>query len=122
MCKGLNSESLIILAGLDNETTEEREKYFWQTIEELGLDVKRTDFELIESYAIYVAESVMQDVVRETNYSKRYIQFYEIEEDLEYLNYDNHTISNSELTLNNADSLITREFELFLEAEKCKID
>ncbi len=135
MCKGLNSESLIILAGLDNETTEEREKYFWQTIEELGLDVKRTDFELIESYAIYVAESVvnkkitpkeglelMQDVVRETNYSKRYIQFYEIEEDLEYLNYDNHTISNSELTLNNADSFITREFELFLEVEKYKID
>ncbi len=29
---GYESESLIILAGLDNDTTEVREKYFWQTI------------------------------------------------------------------------------------------
>ncbi len=135
MSKGFDSESLVILAGLDYDTTEEREKYFWQTIDELGLDIYRTDFELIESYAIYVAELVvnkkitpieglklMQDIVRKTDYSKRYIQFYEIDEDLEYLHYDNHTIFSSELTLNNVDSFITREFELFLEAEKYKID
>lgn len=133
MGKGFDSESLIILAGLDSETTAEREQYFWQTIDELGLDVKRTDFELIENYAIYVAESVinkkiapkdgliiMQDIVRSTDYSNRYIQFYEIDEDLDYLNYDIQTIFG--WTLKNADKYITREFELFLEAEKYKID
>ncbi|MFC6267829.1 hypothetical protein [Frigoriflavimonas asaccharolytica] len=135
MGKGFDSESLIILAGLNSDTTEEREQYFWQTIDELGLDINRTDFELIENYAIYVAESVvnkkiapkdgltiMQDIVRSTDYSKRYVQFYEIDEDLDYLKYDNHTIFNSGLTLKNADKYITREFELFLETEKYKID
>lgn len=135
MGKGFDSESLIILAGLDSDTTEEREQYFWQAIDELGLDINRTDFELIENYAIYVAESVlnkkiaprdgltiMQDVVRSTDYSKKYVQFYEIDEDLDYLKFDNHTIFNSGLTLKNADRFITREFELFLETEKYKID
>ncbi len=135
MGKGFDSESLIILAGLDSDTTEEREQYFWQTIDELGFDLNRTDFELIENYAVYVAESVvnkkiapmdgltiMQDIVRSTDYSKKYIQFYEIDEDLDYLKYDNHTIFNTGLTLKNADSFVTREFELFLETEKCKID
>lgn len=135
MDKGFDLESLIILAGLDSDTTEEREKYFWQTIDELGLDINRTDFELIDNYAIYIAESVvnkkiapidgltiMQDIVRSTDYSKKYIQFYEIDEDIDYLKYDNHTIFNTGLTLKNADSFIAREFELFLEAEKFKID
>ncbi len=135
MGKGFNSESLIILAGLDSDTTEDREQYFWQAVDELGLDINKTDFELIDYYAIYVAESVlnqkiapkdgltiMQDIVRFTDYSKRYIQFYEIEEDLDYLKYDNHTIFNPKLTLKNADKFITREFELFLETEKYKID
>lgn len=135
MGKGFDSESLIILAGLDSDTTEEREQYFWLTIDELGFDINRTDFELIENYAVYVAESVvnekiapmdgltiMQDIVRSTDYSKKYVQFYEIDEDLDYLKYDNHTIFNSGLTLKNADSFIIREFELFLETEKYKID
>ncbi|QCK16105.1 hypothetical protein [Mangrovivirga cuniculi] len=135
MGKGFDSESLIILAGLDSDTTEEREQYFWQTIDELGFDINRTDFELIENYAVYVAESVvnkkiapmdgltiMQDIVRSTDYSKKYVQFYEIDEDLDYLKYDNHTIFNSGLTLKNADSFIIREFELFLETEKYNID
>lgn len=135
MHKGFDSESLIILAGLDSDTTEEREQYFWQTIDELGLNVNRNDFELIEDYAKYVAESVvnkriapmdgltiMQNIVRSTDYSKKYVQFYEINEDLDYLKYDNHTIFNSGFTLKNADSFITREFELFLETEKYNID
>jgi len=134
MGKGFDSESLIILAGLDSDTTEEREQYFWQTIDELGFDINRTDFELIENYAVYVAESVvnkkiapmdgltiMQDIVRSTDYSKKYVKFYEIDEDLDYLKYDNHTIFNSGLTLKNADSFIIREFELFLETEKHNI-
>lgn len=135
MENGYDSESLIILAGLDNESTEEREQYFWQTIDELNLDVNKSDFDLIDNYAEYVAESVvnkkiapkdglsiMQEIVRSTDYSSKYVQFYELDEDLDYLKYDNRTIFNSGLTLKNADSFITREFELFLDTEKHKID
>tara|TARA_R110002049_G_scaffold207188_1_gene377668 strand:- start:50025 stop:50204 length:180 start_codon:yes stop_codon:yes gene_type:complete len=55
--------------------------------------------------------TIMQDIVRSTDYSKKYVQFYEIDEDLDYLKYDNHTIFNSGLTLKNVDSFILREFE-----------
>lgn len=135
MQNGYESESLIILAGLDSDTTEEREKYFWQSVSELKLDINISDFELIDIYAIYIAKSVvdqqmnsytglsvMQDIVRKTDYSKRYIQFYELEEDLDYLKYDNRAIFNSELSLANAEDFIKKEFELFLEAERLKID
>jgi len=135
MENGFESDSLIILAGLDNASTEERELYFWQTIEELKIDVNRTDFEFIEDYAIYVAESVvnkritpkdglhsMQDIVLSTDYSKRYFQFYEIDLDLDYLKHENQTTFTAGLTLKNADCFIFREFQLFLETEKLKID
>lgn len=131
---GYESESLIILAGLDTDTTQEREKYFWQSISELQIDINVTDFELIDNYAIYIAKSVvdkqinpysgleiMQDIVRESDYSKRYIQFYELDEDIDYLKYDNRTIFNTGLTLENKENFIRKEFELFLEAENLKI-
>lgn len=135
MENGCDSNSLIILAGLDNDSTEVREQYFWQTIDELKLDVNKSDFDLIDHYAIYIGESVvnkkiapkdglsiMQEIVRTTYYSSKYIQFYELDEDLDYLKYDNRTIFNSELSLENADKFIIKEFELFLETEKLKID
>jgi TRAP-type uncharacterized transport system, periplasmic component len=131
---GYESESLVILAGLDNDTTEEREKYFWQSIDELQLDIIKDDFELISNYAIYIAKAVMdnqlnpisglevmQSIVQGSGYSKRFIPFYEIEEDLDYLKYDNMTIFNSGLTLENVENVIKKEFELFLEAERLKI-
>ena len=135
MENGYDSESLIILAGLDNESTEIREQYFWQTIDELKLNVNKTELDIIDNYALYIAESVvnrkikpkdglsiMQEIVRSTDYSSKYIQFYELDEDLDYLQYDNRTIFNSGLSLKNADSFIIREFELFLESEKYRID
>lgn len=135
MENGYDSYSLIILAGLDNDSTEVREKYFWKTIDELKLDVNKSDFDLIDHYANYVAESVvnkkinpkdgliiMQEIVRTTDYSSKYIQFYELDEDLDYLKYDNRTIFNSGLTLDNIDEYIITEFELFLDIEKIKIE
>jgi len=120
---------------LDIDSTEEREKYFWKSIQELGLDVNKSDFELIDNYAIYVAESVinnkilpkdglfiMQNIVRLTDYSEKYIQFYEIDEDLDYLKSYNSTLLNTGLSLENADSFIIKEFELFLESEKYNTD
>jgi hypothetical protein len=123
---GNESESLIILAGLDYDTTEVREKYFWQSISELQLEINATDFELIENYAIYVAKSVidnqlnphsglavMQDIVRESDYSKRYIQFFELDEDIDCLKYDNRTIFNPGLTLENKESFIKKNLSCF---------
>lgn len=36
------SENLFVLVRLDDEPTEEREKYFWKSVQDRGIDVDRT--------------------------------------------------------------------------------
>src|SRR5690606_21456747 len=52
---------------------------------------------------------------------QKYISFFEIEEDLDYLRYDNSTIFNYGLTLENSKEFILDEFKIFLEMETLKI-
>ncbi|WP_293873071.1 hypothetical protein [Flavobacterium sp.] len=40
---GFESENLFILAGLDFDTTEEREKYFSKSIGDLKLEIEKDD-------------------------------------------------------------------------------
>jgi hypothetical protein len=135
MQNGLESESLIILAGLDNESTEEREQYFLRAIEELKLDNSKSENDLLDYYATYVAESVinkkikpldgltlMLNIVLATDYSDKYIQFYYINEDLDYLQNYQPAIFSSGLSLENKENYILKEFELLLESNKYKID
>lgn len=132
---GYDSESLIILAGLDYESTEEREEYFWKSVEELNLNIKREESELVNDYAKYVANAVvnmqlspksglntMYNIYLSTGYDSKYIQFYELDEDLNDLNYAEYTpIYNQGITKENADKFIIREFKLFLECEELGI-
>lgn len=132
---GYDSESLIILAGLNYDTTEEREEYFWKSVDELDIIIDKSDFELIENYAEYIAYevvneriepiiglSIMQHIVRETDYSSKYVQFYELSEDLDYLTHDSRVIYSSGLSLINKNAFIKEEFRIFLELENLKID
>jgi hypothetical protein len=132
--KGFETESILILAGLDNYPTEEIEEYFWKSVNELDLKLKKSDFELQENFALYIAEgviankikpkvglSIMNDLVRESGYSNKYIQFYNLEEDIDYLNYDNKTLFNSFDKTDNLDEIIKEEFRLFLKAESMNL-
>jgi len=133
---GHDSESLVILAGLDYDTTEEREEYFWKALGELTLNIEREEFQLINDYAIYVAKAVIEnmlspesglkkmfDICRKTEYDSKYIQFYELDEDMDYLKYGDHRpIFNHGITLENANDYIKKEFEIFLECESLEID
>lgn len=131
---GYESENLCILAGLDFDSTEEREEYFWKSINDLRLDVEKTEDELIEKYAMTIANkaikkeigieyafSQMRKIVSATEYDHRYIAFYEIDEDLDYLTYDNSVLFNSGLTMKNAKDFILEEFEIFVQMENLKI-
>ena len=131
---GYESENLFILAGLDFETTEEREKYFLKSIVDLKLDVVKPDDELIENYAMTIAKraitgtisieyafSQMVKIERVTEYDIKYKAFYEIDEDLDYLKYDNSTLFNTGLTIENSKEYILKEFEFFLKMKSLKI-
>lgn len=128
---GYDSENLYILAGLDHEETEEREEYFWKSIGDLKLDIEKTDDELFEIYAMTIARkainkeigidyafSQMRKIVSATEYDPRYMAFYELDEDLDYLTYDNSTLYNSGLTIENYKDFILEEFKIFFATGK----
>ena len=132
---GFESESLVILAGLDSYSTEEKEKYFWESIGELGIRIEKNDSELIDYYAYFIANQVidnkitpmlglsrMLDVVRATDYSSKYIQFDLLDEDIDYLNYSQTTIYNTGLTFDNKEEFVKEEFQFFLQMNQLKID
>lgn len=133
--KEWESENILILAGLDNYPREEIEEYFWKCVNDLNLNLKKSDIGLIEDFAVHVANSVikdeirpkeglriMNDIVRESEYSNKYIQFYNLEEDIGYLNYDGGTLYNSFTKTDNLDEIIIEEFKLFLRAEKINLN
>ncbi len=131
---GYNSDNLYILAGLDYETTEERENYFWNCIQDLNIRFEISDDELINKYAISIANqainnkisiefafSQMLKIVEVTNCDSRYIVFCEIDEDLSYLKFDGSILYNKGLTLENSNNFILEELKIFLLMEKLNI-
>jgi len=133
--RGYETENILILAGLDNYPREEIETYFWSSVNDLNIKLTKSDFELLENFAVYVANSIlskdmepneglriMNDIVRESDYSNRYIQFFNLEDDQYYLENDKHTHYNSFDGTDNFDEIIIEEFNLFLEAERINLE
>ena len=131
---GYESENLFVLAGLDFDSTEEREEYFWKCVDDLNLNIEKTEDELLEHYALIIANKAirkeismeyafreMLKVTRESGFNYKYIAFYEIDEDLDYLTYDNAVIFNPGLTLENLDDFVLEELKIFVQMEALKI-
>lgn len=131
---GEESENLLILAGLDYEATDEREKYFQKSLADLNLSLGQSEETLIEDYATLIAKKAvsgkidvdfafkqMAKIVSATAYDLRYIAFYEIDEDLGLLHYGESVLFNPELTLQNYQDFILEEFKIFLEMERLNI-
>ena len=131
---GYESENLYVLAGLDFESTEEREKYFSESLKDLQIEIETDEENLIENYAITLTKKVLSKevdvdygfqqilkIVIASDYDQKYIPFFEIDEDLDYLKYDNTTIFNNGLTIENSKDFILEEFRIFLEMENLKI-
>ena len=129
------SENILILAGLDKYPGEEIKEYFWKCIDDLKLNLNKSNFELIENYAVHIANMVVNNkmkpeeglrimniIVRESEYSGKYIQFHNLAEDIEFLNNEGRTLFNSFEKTDNLDEIITEEFRLFLRAEKLNLN
>jgi hypothetical protein len=132
---GHEVESLAILAGMDNDTTEDREKYFWSAVKELNININKKEFELIENYAICLARqvvnnqmsarkglSIMMEIVRRSDYSNKYMQFYDVDEDVAYLDNEGTTIFDSGLKKENVDEYLKREFQLLIDTQELIFD
>lgn len=126
MQNGFDSESLVILAGLDNSDTEEREKYFWKSVQELNINVDKKEIDLIGFYVDYLVDEVlagnvppkfalkqMCDVVIKTDYNPKYMDFYMLDVEIDSIEYDGNRIFASDLNKKNTDEYILNEFKLF---------
>src|SRR5688572_13405980 len=60
---GFDSESLRILAGLNHSDTEEREKYFWKSIDELNITIDKNETELISFYVKHLTDEVLSGTI-----------------------------------------------------------
>jgi hypothetical protein len=123
---GYESENIMILAGLDKSPSQEIEKYFEMSLKDIKFIVEKSENELVEIYAEYIINEVLKgamipslglskmlDIVIATDYNSKYILFFQLDEDIDYLGLDN---------IDKKESYIQKEFELFVESEKLQID
>lgn len=124
------SESLWILAGLNSDSIEGIEKYFWDAIEELGIDLKKETSDV--TYAKYVAKSVlinkikpkdglneMIKIYRTTKDKDKFNHFNEIELELSWM--DNIGLPSGvapKIPIDSLDEFLKNEFDLFLKYEE----
>jgi hypothetical protein len=131
--KGYQSENLLILAGLGNESSDVIDIYFKKTIEDLKISTDKSDKELIEIFALQLINevveekidprdglSLMQEIVIATDYSDRFIQFYALQEDLDFYNNLDDTVHNPEIDASKIEKSIIEEFKRFIEQENQK--
>lgn|GEM_PF-441706 len=130
---GRYAESLIILAGMEKATSEEIEKYFLRSIDELELNIPKDIRSQLREYANDIALRVLngemcQDygflqilkVAKVSDRDFRYAGFSDIEEDLDNLFYGRKTKRDG-LTLENQKAYIREEFKLFSAMEMLDI-
>jgi hypothetical protein len=128
MEQGYESESLFILAGLDNDDTETREKYFEKTVNELSIKIDYDNARLIDDYAIYIARKVVskaispaaglkvfQHIVIESGYDDKYYSFHELDLQMDGNQFCGYMFDASVLPEGNVELYIYEEFQLFLE-------
>lgn len=131
--KGYESENLLILAGLGNKSSDVIDRYFKKTIEDLKISTDKSDKELIEIFALQLINevveekidprddlSLIQEIVIATDYSDRFIQFYALQEDLDYYNNLDNTVHNPEIDASKIEKSIIEEFKRFIEQENQK--
>jgi RNase P subunit RPR2 len=135
MANGYESDSLLILAGLDNDSTEDREKYFFASLDELEIKNEKSELELIDGYVIELARqvvrhkfeprkalSIMLDVISRTDYLDKYLHFYDIDEDIYFVTNRDSPLINQELNKDNIDDFIINEFKIFLDTNEISLD
>ena len=125
--KGVESENLNILAGLNYSDTEEREKYFHKTLEDLNIEEPTDKILYAESFMLNLANKVLNNEIEPalglrmacgvalgTEYDSKYIQFDYLDEDLDYLMHEGRGLFSNNLSKENMDYYIRNEFELWL--------
>jgi hypothetical protein len=132
---GFDSENIRILAGLDNSDTEERLRYFQKSLDDLNIQIPTDKNEILKDFTTRLANNVivglespkvglkiMLDIVRVSDYSARFMQFMDLDEDIDCVMYSETPLFNIGLHKDNIDEMIINEFRLFLQIESTDLN
>ena len=132
--QGIETDDILILAGLDHYPREEIEAYFWRCVDDLKLKPEKSDTALIQDLAMHIAGKVVADKLNPSEGLKKMVsltinldypvnleQFYTLDEDISYLDYYDTTRINDFNQTTDLNGVIRHEFELFLRAEKLNL-
>ena len=131
-----DAESLWILAGLDSGSREEREDYFWKSLQELNIDINEENADI--SYGKFIARSVLKNQmpsyiglkemvkIYHSNKSRKKNKFFHFNEiALEVSCMENIGLPlgvEPKIPYEDMESFLRKEFESFLEHEKLGIE
>lgn len=128
---GHETENILILAGLDDSDTEEREMYFQEALNDLEIEYPYNNMELINMYSINLANKVilkqispqigldkMTELFHTSDYSNKFSAFTVLSEDIDCIRHSGQPLFNSGLRDGNIDKFIVNEFRLFIETQE----
>lgn len=141
LVSNIESENIIILAGLDFAESEEIEKYFWKSVVDLKLDLTKDKHEILHDYSLQICKLVIDEKLDpilavskmvniywafEPSFEEKFSLFLFLEEDIQFLHsdpkeYPYQALIFQDLSLQNLHSYLIKEFEFFLEQEELNI-
>jgi len=128
--KGHENESLYILAGLDGEDRFSIKRYFDTAVEELEIIPEKNNERLIDIFAVQTATDVLEGVITpddglanmvkiaRVDFSDKYSEFVYLSDNIYDIHCGEYPYYFPDMTTENIEEVIIREFRFFYEAEK----
>lgn len=122
---GHATENVYILAGLGNDSRDDKIRYFGKVLEELEIDIARSDrFDLAYAKSIahqvirrelepLIGAQILERLFVQTNYDRLYVEFFEMSDGVGLLSEGYELVQG--MTSQNWEEYIRHAFELFLE-------
>ena len=137
MINGIESENIVILAGLDFSDTWEREEYFFKCLEDLNIEIPSEE-DTFYSLSLIIARKVinnemepqealykMYNILLASQYDGKYMNFLTLSDavlDLSYAENERyHSYFYPGMTNENVDQFIKEEFELYLKYQNIDV-
>ena len=137
LVNGIESENIVILAGLDFSDSWEREEYFFKCLEDLNIEIPSEE-ETFYSLSLIIAKKALNNelepqtalkmmfkIVVASDYDGKYIDFLSLDDAVDDLNYSEsdryYSYFYEGMNKNNIGQFIKEEFELYLKYQNIEL-
>ena len=135
LAAGYETEHLLMLAGADRDSREEKEVYFERAVRELAIPLPPANRTTLQTYASYLVQAGAEgtigyrdalnqvcEIYRLLDYEPRYLRLYELREDMLTMDAGYPSLYSANLSPDNAEQIVRETFSHFLTGETLGID